>query len=382
MVNFAFTCPECAHSMQLPEALSGKTGQCPNCKQTVAISKPLSLPTSSDLGELPPAANDPATPFKTAVAAPVPAGIPQLAAAAPMGHMAGKASHRGTLLLILSIVSFVLGCVGLILGPIVFFMAKKDLREMDAGRMDPTGRGVTTFGFVGGIISTLTGILTVVVLGFMIFAMFLPAVSNARDVARNMSSRNNLKLIGLGVRRYHDTYGEIPAGESSEIRYDSGKPLLSWRVHVLPFIGEDALYDRFNLEEPWDSSHNLPLLQLMPPNYIRPGYESTTKTVYVAPFSARGVLDSNEQVRLRDIMDGEAQTIMVIEVPESMAVPWTQPGAVMFDLEKVRSEFPGPDRHLNVLFADGSVIPVSLKNSPMNWEFMFDRSDGQAVFPD
>src|SRR5205823_10918869 len=46
-----------------------------------------------------------------------------------------------------------------------------------------------------------------------------------------------------------------------------GKPLLSWRVHLLPFLEQDNLYKQFHLDEPWDSEHNKKLIARMPPVY-------------------------------------------------------------------------------------------------------------------
>ena len=41
----------------------------------------------------------------------------------------------------------------------------------------------------------------------------------------------------------------------------NGKPLLSWRVQILPYIEEQQLYQDFHLDEPWDSEHNIKLLE-------------------------------------------------------------------------------------------------------------------------
>src|SRR5581483_2163049 len=47
--------------------------------------------------------------------------------------------------------------------------------------------------------------------------------------------------------------------------YDKeGRPTLSWRVALLPYLGEEALYKEFKLDEPWDSLHNKKLLKKMP----------------------------------------------------------------------------------------------------------------------
>ena len=49
-----------------------------------------------------------------------------------------------------------------------------------------------------------------------------------------------------------------------------GKPLLSWRVAILPYIEQQGLYKKFKLDEPWDSPHNKALFKEMPPIYVCP----------------------------------------------------------------------------------------------------------------
>ncbi len=67
--------------------------------------------------------------------------------------------HRGVLILVLGILGLVC-CV--ITGIIAWVMANTDLREMDAGRMDPEGRGLTTAGKICGIISVALWLLWLV----------------------------------------------------------------------------------------------------------------------------------------------------------------------------------------------------------------------------
>ena len=87
------------------------------------------------------------------------------------------------------------------------------------------------------------------------------------EAVRRVESRNALLQIGISIHNYNDTYGELP---KNTYRAD-GTPLLSWRVHLLPFLEQDNLYRRFNLDEPWDSPHNRTLLDQMPAVYARPG---------------------------------------------------------------------------------------------------------------
>src|SRR5262245_37493125 len=68
---------------------------------------------------------------------------------------------------------------------------------------------------------------------------------------------NNLKQIGLAFHNHHDVQNALPRN----IEDRDGKPLLSWRVAILPYVEEDALYKQFKLDEPWDSDNNKKLIE-------------------------------------------------------------------------------------------------------------------------
>jgi hypothetical protein len=65
------------------------------------------------------------------------------------------APHRGSLILVLGILGLVLGGIGFVLGIMAWILGRNDLREMDAGRMDPSGRDTTNTGLVCGMIGTI-----------------------------------------------------------------------------------------------------------------------------------------------------------------------------------------------------------------------------------
>jgi RNA polymerase sigma factor (sigma-70 family) len=73
--------------------------------------------------------------------------------------------------------------------------------------------------------------------------------------------RQQLKTLGLALHNYHEVHGYLlpPA-----ILDKKGQPILSWRVAILPFIEQQALYQQFKLDEPWDSPHNKKLIDRMP----------------------------------------------------------------------------------------------------------------------
>ena len=99
--------------------------------------------------------------------------------------------------------------------------------------------------------------------------MLLPAVQVVRGAARKTSSLNNMRQLLLACHNYAAMRNSIPAAYSMD---PQGKPLLSWRVHVLPYLEEQALYDQFKLDEPWDSPHNRKLIEKMPKVFENPSH--------------------------------------------------------------------------------------------------------------
>src|ERR1700677_3496891 len=80
--------------------------------------------------------------------------------------------------------------------------------------------------------------------------LLIPAVQKLRILAARTQSMNNLKQIALSLHSYHDVYKTFPAAAICD---KDGKPLLSWRVAISPYVEQLPLYNQFKLDEPWDS---------------------------------------------------------------------------------------------------------------------------------
>ncbi len=80
-----------------------------------------------------------------------------------------------------------------------------------------------------------------------------------------------LREIGIGMLNYNDSIKRFPIASNTAYFDENGLPLLSWRVHLLPYLGLNSLYSQFHLDEPWDSPNNLPLLPQMPNAFRSPG---------------------------------------------------------------------------------------------------------------
>lgn len=226
------------------------------------------------------------------------------------------------------------------------------------------------------IVAIVVGVLAVTFLicGGVLVALLLPAVSTARTAARSMQSSNNLKQIGLALHNYHDTHLALPPAYSTD---SEGKPLLSWRVAILPYVEHISLYEQFHLDEPWDSPHNRSLLDQMPDVYRSPNATESpaSESNYLAISDPRSLFPSTgETIAFRDCPDGISNTLAVLEVFDA-TVPWTQPADISpAQAFKEISESPGP-RH-NALMGDGSVRALERTTARAEVDAMITR-DGR-----
>ncbi len=166
-------------------------------------------------------------------------------------------------------------------------------------------------------------------------------------------SQNNLKQIGLAMYNYEATYGMLPPAAICD---KNGKPLLSWRVAILPFIEQDNLYKQFKLDEPWDSDHNKKLAQLVVKTYMLPNDKAKHElpsTYYRVFYGNDAMFDLKKGTRFAEITDGLSNTIMVAEAAD--AVPWTKPDELEYDpKQSPKLGFHFGDR-CDLLLGDGSV---------------------------
>jgi hypothetical protein len=170
-------------------------------------------------------------------------------------------------------------------------------------------------------------------------------------------SINNMKHIALSFHNTHDVYKAFP----TPANYDTeGKPLLSWRVHVLPFVDEGKLYREFRRDEPWDSEHNKKLIERMPAVYRRPfAAANTTKTPYQMPIGEKTVFQPGKKTTIRDIRDGTAKTIGLVEVDPEHEVIWTKPDDWEVNwADPTKGLTGGPGDSFVAGFLDGSVRAI------------------------
>lgn len=204
-------------------------------------------------------------------------------------------------------------------------------------------------------------------------------VNVARDAARRAQSTNNLKQLALAMHNYHDSYGAFPPAASYS---KDGKPLLSWRVHVLPFIEGAELYKQFHLDEPWDSEHNKKLIDKMPKVLSSPLAEMKDpgKTTYLVPTTDGTAFGGKEGIKLQKILDGTSNTLMIVEAAADRAVIWTKPDDLKVDLDKPLTGLEIPTvKGFLAAFCDGSVRVISGSIDKAMLKALFTVGGGEPI---
>ena len=261
-------------------------------------------------------------------------------------------------------------CVSATVGLLLGVFALGDIRR-SYGRVG--GRGLANAGIA------MNGVELVIWL-LVLPALVVPAVQGVRELGRRDQCEKNLKQIGLGLHNFSSAHGRFPG---PAVLDKQGKPLLSWRVAILPYIGEAALYKQFHLDEPWDSPHNQTLVSRMPAIYACPSEPAAQppaqgQTNYQVLVGPETIFGSPDGTQIAKITDGTSNTLLVCEA--TTLVTWTKPVDVPMPprrpLSGLGSTHPGG---FNAVFADGSVHFINLTVAPNVMRSLATKSAGEAI---
>ncbi len=224
---------------------------------------------------------------------------------------------------------------------------------------------------------------TVYVAGFCL----MPAVWHPVSPARRAQRINNFKQIGLAMHNYHDAFGQFPP---AVVYSPEGRPLYSWRVVILPYFENQALYEEFRLDEPWDSPHNRKLLEKRPSVYdpMRSEIDRTMTLAQVfngpgTAFEDRGGEPIETREKVANFPDGLAATLLVVEAAEPVA--WTRPIDLPYSpVGQIpplgRAVERGKESEGEVaLFADGSISYLKKSLPESTLRALITRNGGEPV---
>jgi hypothetical protein len=212
-------------------------------------------------------------------------------------------------------------------------------------------------------------------------AVVAEGARKVREAAARTQSQNNLKQLALAMHNYHDVTGAFPA---NAIYDKDGKPLLSWRVMLLPYLDQNELYKQFKLDEAWDSPHNKKLIAKIPKTFQAPAAKPKHPygTIYQAFVGNGAIFEGKKGIRFVDITDGTSNTIMFVEAAND--VPWTKPEDLPFDPDKALPKVGGlySTPGFNAAFCDGSVRYISGNIKESTLKKYITRNGGEVIGPD
>lgn len=194
-------------------------------------------------------------------------------------------------------------------------------------------------------------------------------------------AKARLQKIGRAMQRYHKQHRRFPRHGSDHNGKGKG---LSWRVHLLPFLGHQKLYRQFKLDEPWNSPHNRKLIARMPAAYRHNEPLAAGKTslhVFVgrdAPFGGQG-----PGIRIADVTDGTSHTVLAVQAGRGKAATWTAPGGIVFNRGEDPWEELGRLPHgLLAVMLDGAVRRISKNAERDSLSNLIQHADGLTVGDD
>jgi len=207
--------------------------------------------------------------------------------------------------------------------------------------------------------------------------------------SRRTACMNNMKEIYLALAVYHSRHGTYPPAYITD---ESGKPMHSWRVLILPYLGYKGIYDKYNFDEPWDGPNNRKLHNIILLAFYCPSDENAVKhsyTSYTVVVGPGTMFPGAESAGVGPSGDPPGNTLLLVETtnsgihwmePRDLHVVQMAPGINPKTGQGISSKHPGG---VNTIFADGSIRFICEEDfTPEEVQAMLSREGGEAVdFP-
>jgi prepilin-type processing-associated H-X9-DG protein len=232
---------------------------------------------------------------------------------------------------------------------------------------------------------------TLLLVAVLIRALTMPAVFSGPPSPERTQCRDNLHDIGLALHNYHDFHDSFPA-------QFAGKPPVSWRVSVLPFLDQSELYGRYDATAAWDSPANLPIARHVIPQYTCPTIPHWYRERDGLHFTSYAVIAGSNTIWRGDrptsfgmMTDGSSNTVMVVEACGQQII-WTEPRDMDLATTPTGFNLPGTSAGqsdglfssyhtggTHILMADGAVRFISVHTEPAVIEALLSNEGGDEV---
>lgn len=189
----------------------------------------------------------------------------------------------------------------------------------------------------------------------------------------------------MAVANYHDAFGCFPPAYIAD---ESGRPIHSWRVLLLPYLDQAELYEDYDFSEPWDGPNNRKLLSRCPRIYIFPGQEDSGQvtTNYVGVTGPGTFWSPGQAMTYKKLnqADGSSSTIMVVE-NQGSGILWMEPRDLDFATmslnvsEQAANGISSPYDQPGVAMADGQARIIPRDLSPETLRAWLTYNGGEQV---
>ena len=232
-----------------------------------------------------------------------------------------------------------------------------------------------------------------VVVAALLVVAFVRLVHNAREQARESVCNAHLYKMVFAMREYHEQHGRLPPPYVVD---EAGRPMHSWRVLLLPYLGYNELYSQYNFEEPWNGPNNSKLKNKMPDIYRCPNVSESNsfQTNYFVVVGASTAFPANQSVAIENfagatdgeliITDDPTTTALVIE-SATRTTNWLEPNDIVLEevlengeFERMLDECPDP-AGIGVVFADGKYFRISSRPSAEDLRSMWIIQGGEFL---
>ena len=160
-------------------------------------------------------------------------------------------------------------------------------------------------------------------MGDYFFAILASAFDAMEEAIYRSECADNLRRITLAMLLYEKDHGTLPPAWTVD---DEGSPLHSWRVLLLPYLGEEELYAKIRLDEPWDSEHNRQFHDTLLSFYQCPSAKlSPGETTYTVVVGEKTAFRPGEGKKLADFGPNSRTLILVSE--STNPVNWMDPAS-------------------------------------------------------
>lgn len=200
------------------------------------------------------------------------------------------------------------------------------------------------------------------------------------------ASKANLKEIGRATSEFYDKTSSFPAGATFD---EFGTPRHGWQVQLLPFLGQEPLFNTIDLDVAWDDARNLAAFSTQVPAFVNPAAGSAQRQdaagYALTHYAANGwLMGGGPALKSADIKDGTSNTILAGDAAGNF-LPWGHPlnwRDPMLGINKTDDGFGWPvksDAGASFVFADGHVRFLSNSTDPKVLKALSTPNGGEPV---